>query len=166
MVTVLEVKLTQKNGFNGVGVKWVGTHEQAANGELRVLLHEFKQKIGQIKNVVHNDAIIGVSYTIDENSFKNYFVVETANCQEVPDGMECISIPSGLYVTSYYNGYDTQSEYIKLFQWIEENGYKYNPALHSLEFYPIEYNPLSDIPKLTIYLPIKEVQKDKDGGRS
>jgi predicted transcriptional regulator YdeE len=71
--------------------------------------------------------------------------------------MVSISVPTYTFVTTSYEGDNTYGEYVKLYEWIELNNYQLDQQeLESLEKYPIDYNPLTDVPKLEIFIPIKE----------
>lgn len=152
MVKVETIKLEK---FLGVGVKWHGTFEQAGNGDLSRLLEEFKQRMSKL---VHTHKIIGLSYHEDttENSFTYYYLVMKEDIGEVPEGMEEVEVPASLYAAIEVNGTDVQSEYMNLYKWIEDRGYELNQdRFHYLEVYPVDYDPISEPPRLKIHVPFK-----------
>ena len=153
----MEIKVESKRAFKGIGVKWYGTYEQAAKGEIRTAQQEFKNRIGEITNKVGTDTIIGLSYHNDANSFTYYLVVEAENLDFIPEGMEGISVPAHTFVTASYEGEQVHEAYSQLHSWIEQSGYILNQnGLHYLEEYPVNYNPLTDSPRLKIHIPAKE----------
>jgi predicted transcriptional regulator YdeE len=149
--------IVTKEAFKGVGVKWSGTFEQAAKREIKELLQNFRIKVSQIKNAINPDTILGLSYHHSVSDFTLYLVVEVENDNNVPDGMESISVPTYTFVGSKYEGEDVHGEYIKLYNWVEQSNYKLDQdVLEHLEEYPIDYNPFTDEPKLNLFIPITE----------
>mgnify|MGYP001497918167 CR=1 FL=1 len=57
----------------------------------------------------------------------------------VPEGMIKVSVPSYRYAVISHRGPDVQQSYLKVFQWMKENGYEvapYQEAFHHIEWYP------------------------------
>ncbi|MET3700134.1 predicted transcriptional regulator YdeE [Bacillus oleivorans] len=153
----MEIKVEPRNAFNGIGVKWSGTYEQAAKGEIRTIQQEFRNRIDQIKNLVNPNIITGLSYHNDANGFTYYLIAEAESLDFIPEGMEGISVPSYTFVTSSYQGEQVHEAYSYLHRWIEQNGFTLNQdELFYLEEYPVKYNPLTDPPRLKIHIPVKE----------
>ncbi|WP_243299721.1 GyrI-like domain-containing protein [Bacillus litorisediminis] len=153
----MEISVVTRSAFKGIGVKWSGTYEQAAKGEIRTVHQKFRNELDQIKNRVNPNIITGLSYHNDANSFTYYLVAEAENLDFIPEGMETISVPSYTFVTSSYEGEQVHEAYTQLHQWIEQNGYILDQdELHYLEEYPVDYNPLTDHPHLKIHIPVKE----------
>ena len=158
-VTRMKVEIVNKKGFKAIGVKWSGTFEQAAKGEIKNLLEEFRSKSISIKNAVNTDTILGLKYHNIENGFTIYLVIEVENYDEVPETMEVISVPAYTFVTTTYTGNDKHSEYMKLYNWIEDNGFKLNQqVLEHLEEYLID-NTIEDTQRLKLHIPIVQGRK-------
>lgn len=153
----MNVEIIKKKAFQGIGLKWIGTFEQAAKGEIKQLHQDFKLRLKQMKNILNAETILGISYHIDEKSFMYHYLVEVESFSDLGEGMERVSIPENTYASVNYNGYNVQDEYVKLYKWIEENGYELNQGeINSLELFPIDYDPFKDPPHLSILIPIKK----------
>ncbi|WP_235601167.1 GyrI-like domain-containing protein [Heyndrickxia coagulans] len=153
----LEIQIVQKHAFNAVGSKWTGTFEQAANGDIKRFFHQFKQKMGKIRHCTDPSVVIGLSYHAqdDEGLFSFYLVREVAYIEAVPEGMTALTVPSYTFAAAKYKGEDVQKAYAELYKWIRKNGYTvFQGQLEHREDYPATYEPLSDEPELTIYIPL------------
>jgi predicted transcriptional regulator YdeE len=151
----MEVKVHNKKAFRAIGVKWTGTFEQAAKGEIKIFHKNFLEKKNQIQNSIQRDKVVGLSYHINENGFTYFLVLEVENASSVPEGMEAISVPEFTFASTEYKGTQVHEAYTGLYTWIKENGYSLNQSdLEHLEEYPGSYNPETDVPELKLHIPI------------
>ncbi|MCM3572617.1 GyrI-like domain-containing protein [Mesobacillus subterraneus] len=150
--------MENKEAFKAIGVKWVGTFEQAAKGEIKVFHKNFLNSKKQINNAVNPENIIGLSYHITENGFTYYLALEVEEGTAIPEGMEFISVPACTFATTEYKGAAVHEAYTALYTWIKQNGYNLRQSdLEHLEEYPGSFDPVTDVPELKINIPIKGV---------
>ena len=154
----MEAKVENKEAFKAIGVKWVGTFEQAAKGEIKVFHKNFLNSKKQINNAVNPENIIGLSYHITENGFTYYLALEVEEGTAIPEGMEFISVTACTFATTEYKGAAVHEAYTALYTWIKQNGYNLRQSdLEHLEEYPGSFDPVTDVPELKINIPIKGV---------
>ena len=154
----METKIVNKEAFKAVGVKWIGTFEQAAKGEIKDFHKKFLNSKNQIKSAVNPENIIGLSYHITEQGFTYYLALEVEEGTAIPDGMEMISVPACTFATTEYKGAAVHEAYTALYTWIKEHGYTLGHGdLEHLEEYPGSFDPVTDVPELKIHIPIKGI---------
>ncbi|MBT2660050.1 GyrI-like domain-containing protein [Bacillus sp. ISL-45] len=154
----MEAKVVKKEAFKAIGVKWVGTFEQAAKGEIKVFHKKFLNSKNQIKYAVNPENIIGLSYDNTENGFTYYLALEVEEGTAIPEGMEIISVPACTYATTEYKGAAVSEAYTGLYTWIKQNEYTLRQSdLEHLEEYPGSFDPVTDVPELKIHIPIKGI---------
>lgn len=152
-------KIIEMDGFSCVGVKWQGTYEQAEKGELKTLQEEFKRRISQGKGEGSLASVYGLARGNDGKGFIYYYLAKKEEDAQVPEGMVEVEIPSGLYAYADADG-NVKEVYTELYKWIEENGYEAGrKEVSSLEVYPFDYDALSELPRLKVYIPVREKQK-------
>lgn len=151
----LEAKVVNKDAFKAVGVKWVGTFEQAAKGEMKIFHKEFLKRKTEIKSAVNPENIMGLSYHITENGFTYYLALEVEDGTAIPEEMELITVPACTFAIIEYKGEVVHEAYTYLYTWIKENGYSLiQNGLEHLEEYPGSFDPVNDVPELKIHIPI------------
>jgi len=154
----METKIVNKEAFKAVGVKWIGSFEQAAKGEIKSFHKEFLERKNEIKGAVNPENIIGLSYHITENGFTYYLALEVEEGTAIPEGMEFISVPACTFATTEYKGAAVHEAYTALYTWIKQNGYNLSQSdLEHLEEYPGSFDPVIDVPELKINIPIKGI---------
>ncbi|UYZ23750.1 GyrI-like domain-containing protein [Mesobacillus jeotgali] len=154
----MEAKVVNKEAFKAIGVKWVGTFEQAAKGEIKVFHKNFLNSKKQINNAVNPENILGLSYHITDNGFTYYLALEVEEGTTTPEGMEFISVPACTFATTEYKGATVHEAYTALYTWIKQNGYNLSQSdLEHLEEYPGSFDPVIDVPELKINIPIKGI---------
>ncbi len=152
----MEAKLVNKEAFKAVGVKWTGTFEQAARGEIKNFHHEFLNRRNEVKHAVDAENIIGLSYHITEHGFTYYLALEVEDRQSIPDGMELITVPAHTFASLDYKGSAVHEAYTSLYTWVKQNEYTLKQGeLEHLEEYPGSFDPLTDVPELKIHIPIR-----------
>ncbi|CAM3727041.1 GyrI-like domain-containing protein [Mesobacillus thioparans] len=148
-------QMVYKEAFKAVGVKWVGTFEQAARGEIKNFHHEFLKRKNEVKHAVDAENIIGLSYHITEKGFTYYLALEVEDTQSIPDGMELITVSAHTFASLGYKGSAVHEAYTSLYTWVKQNGYTLKHGdLEHLEEYPGSFDPLTDVPELKIHIPI------------
>lgn len=153
----MEAKVVNKKPFKAVGVKWFGTFEQAAKGEIKIFHKEFLKRKTEINNAVNPENIIGISYHITENGFTYYLALEVENGTSIPEEMELITVPASRFASIEYKGKEVHEAYTFLYTWIKENGYTLTQnGLEHFEEYPGSFDPVNDVPELKIHIPIMD----------
>ncbi|GAE44483.1 BH2119-like protein [Mesobacillus boroniphilus JCM 21738] len=148
-------KIINKEAFKAIGVKWIGTFEQAAKGEIKSFHKGFLERKNEIKSAVNPENIIGLSYHINENGFTYYLALEVEDTTVIPEKMELITVSAYAFASTEYKGKAVQEAYTGLYAWIKQNGYSLKQSeLEHLEEYPGSFNPLKDTPELKINIPI------------
>lgn len=66
-----------------IGVPWTGTYEDAANGAIKALMHEVRNRLG----LPEDAAMFGVSWTDQPDGFRHFCGVEVAAGQELAAGL-------------------------------------------------------------------------------
>ena len=151
----MEIKIVNKEEFKAIGVKWIGTFEQAARGEIKGFHKEFLERRHDIKGAVNPENIFGLSYHINDNGFTYYLALEVEGTPAIPEDMELITVPAYAYASTEYKGTEVHEAYTGLYAWIKQNGYALNKSeLEHLEEYPGSFDPVTDVPKLKINIPI------------
>lgn len=148
-------KIVNKEAFKAIGVKWIGTFEQAAKGEIKSFHKGFLERKNEIKSAVNTENILGLSFHINENGFTYYLALEVEDTTIIPEEMELITVPAYTYASTEYKGTAVHEAYTALYAWIKKNGYSLSKGeLEHLEEYPGSFNPLQDAPELKINIPI------------
>jgi len=151
----MDVKLIEKSAFQGIGIMWQGTFKQADQGEIRKVLHQFRQQILSDPVLKDNQSIYGISVHNIPNGFTYYICVEE-NDVYTSHGLSVFKFEENTYAALDYKGSKVQEAYFSLYKWIEEHGYQVNDQhIGQIDAYPIRYDPLKDDPELTIMVPIK-----------
>lgn len=151
----MKAKVVQKEAFKAIGVKWIGTFEQAARGEIKIFHKKFLKKRNEIKSIVNYENIIGLSYHVTENGFTYYLALEVEDGTGIPEGMELITVPAYTFASTEYMGTAVHEAYTGLYTWIKQSGYTLSQSdLEHLEEYPGSYDPVTDVPELKINIPI------------
>ncbi|MBT2680111.1 GyrI-like domain-containing protein [Bacillus sp. ISL-35] len=151
----MEPKVVNKETFKAVGVKWIGTYEQAARGEIKVFHHEFLKRRNEIKHAVEPDNIFGLSYHNTKDGFTYYLALEVEDAQSIPEDMELITVPAYTFASLDYKGSAVHEAYTRLYTWVKQNEYTLKQSdLEHLEEYPGSFDPLTGVPELKIHIPI------------
>jgi predicted transcriptional regulator YdeE len=151
----MNAKIVKKEPFKAIGVKWIGTFEQAAKGEIKSFHKGFLERKNEIECAVNPENILGLSYHINETGFTYYLALEVEDTVDIPEEMELITVPAYEFASTEYKGTAVHEAYTSLYTWIKQNGYSLEQSeLEHLEEYPGSFDPLTDEPELKIHIPI------------
>ncbi|NKE06538.1 MULTISPECIES: GyrI-like domain-containing protein [Mesobacillus] len=151
----MEAKLVKKEAFMAIGVKWIGTFEQAAKGEIKGFHKEFLKRRNEIEYAVNPENILGLSYHINKTGFTYYLALEVEDTTAMPEEMELITVPAYAFASTEYKGTAVHEAYTGLYAWIKQNGYSLKQGeVEHLEEYPGSFDPLTDEPELIINIPV------------
>ncbi|GIP22119.1 GyrI-like domain-containing protein [Paenibacillus sp. J22TS3] len=147
-----------KEGFQVVGLKWTGTFAEAAAGEIRKVHNEMHQRLGEIEHVLDPDKLLGLSYQNIPGGFTHYAAVLVDRAEEIPEGMEAVTVPASAYARyEHAKGQDISESYSRIYAWIEGQGYKPNVGEYThLEEYPMQQDPFTPDPEFVIMIPIEK----------
>ncbi|MFC4409125.1 GyrI-like domain-containing protein [Chungangia koreensis] len=154
-----EFEIVSKEEFLAIGFKWEGTFAEAADGGIRRIQAELKNRLEEISGKVNPETLLGLSYHASENSegFTHYAAVEVSNADSVPEGMVSISVPANRYAqTDHRKGESVVESYNQIYIWIREQGMEASQSgLTHFEKYPMAQDPFSTTPAFTIMIPIE-----------
>lgn len=154
---MLEVQLVTKQAFHTIGLRWKGTFQGAAKGEIRELIAAFKNRLDEIPDVINKNELYGFTDELTDKGFTYYVMAETKKSVTTPDGMVSLSIPTRTYaMCTHQKGMNVDQTYEDLEAWYTSNGYALVPGALSFETYPIDYHPLKDEPEFSVYHPVHE----------
>jgi AraC family transcriptional regulator len=91
--------------------------------------------------------------------FDKLAAVEVSSFNNVPNGMECITLPSGLYAVFHYKGNPANgAEVFKeiLMEWLPQSGYELDNRIH-FEVLGEKYKQGSDASEEQICVPVRRV---------
>ena len=155
----IKYTIVKKPSFTTIGLKWEGTFSEAEAGAIKSVMKEMHERMSEIDHVVHSDSLIGLSYNASagKDRFTHYSTVEVKEKSNVPPGMVQLTIPETTFVTTKHEkGKNIQASYEKIYQWIEENGYKASSEdLTHVEVYPAKPDTYTDDPEFIIMIPVK-----------
>lgn len=153
----MDAKILSKQAFYAVGMKWEGTFQEAAEGEIRKLMELFKGRIQEIPNVKQSDMILGFTEDLTPHGFTYYVTVETMDGENmIPENMTQLSIPTLTYaVCEHKRGMNVEQTYEDLAKWYTSQGFELEPGERTFETYSLQYQPLADEPEFCIYSPIR-----------
>jgi len=152
----MDVKLMAREAFHAIGLRWDGTFQGAAKGEIRQLIAEFKQRLDEIPGLADRNQILGLAEGHTDEGFTYYVMAETTQITEIPSGMTALSVPAYTYaVCEHRKGTDIDQTYADFAAWYSAKGYELVPNARSFEVYPIHYNPLEDEPEFCVYHPVQ-----------
>lgn len=89
--------------------------------------------------------------------FEKWAAVQAASETEIPEGMEALTIPQGLYAVFHYKGNpDNGADVFRyiLTEWLPQSGYRLDARPH-FEILGERYKNNSDDSEEDIYIPIK-----------
>jgi predicted transcriptional regulator YdeE len=156
----MEISIKKLDAFKAIGVRWQGTFQDARDGEIKRVMQQFYDQLGELPNKMDKTAILGISYHITENGFTYYICCKSDESSVIPNQMEEISVPTLEYVTCEHDpSGDIADTYSAVYKWIGENDYQENEEidLKHLEVYPADYEPMNEPPRLTIHIPVTRV---------
>ncbi|MGJ9383080.1 GyrI-like domain-containing protein [Salipaludibacillus sp. CF4.18] len=153
------ITVVSKEAFLAVGLKWEGTFEEAAAGEIHHVQKEMHQRLKEISHIVDSKTLLGLSYHANpgELGFTHYAVVEVKGTENIPAEMVSVSVPSLSYATcEHRKDQNIEHSYQNLYKWIEDRGLKTNNSTHltHLEIYPLSQDPYKVDPEFTMMIPI------------
>ncbi|WP_342553345.1 GyrI-like domain-containing protein [Paenibacillus sp. FSL R7-0652] len=158
MKRIHQTELVHKDNAVMIGLKWEGSFADAGAGEIRRVQTEFKHRLHEIRNVLHPEELLGLSYHMTDTGFVHYAAVEVDHktLQSIPEGMIKFEVPSHTYAKcSHVKGHLVESSYNRIYTWIEEQGYHLSKgSLTHYEVYPMEQDPYDPEPEFTILVPI------------
>lgn len=129
-----------------------------------MLWNKFMPRRHEIKNAIGNELYSGEVYppaffeNYNSNAlFNKWAAVEVSNFDEIPEGMETLSLPEGLYAIFIYKGNNSGASafYTKIFtEWLPSSGYKLDDRPH---FAVMGANYKKDDPNSEeeIWIPVK-----------
>lgn len=153
----MTVKIIQKPSFQAIGIKWVGTFEQADAGEIRPVMETMKKRAAEIQHKRNEHTILGISYHVSETGFTYYVTFEVEKVEGIPEGMEHVSVPEMSYASCYHElNENVEQAYRDMYAWLDEQGYEPNKdGIEHLEEYPIDLDLQHDKPPyFQINIPI------------
>ncbi|TFE01205.1 MULTISPECIES: GyrI-like domain-containing protein [Jeotgalibacillus] len=152
-----DFEIVRKSSFYFVGMKWTGTYEAAAHGDIFPVIEECQKRIKELDLASEESDYIGLSYQDRPDGFTYYFGVEALRTQKIPPDMHRIIVPSHHYAVTEHNGQQAWKSYEKLYRWAQSQGIQLNQAgLDHIEVYSADYNPYKMSPTLKIGLPVKQ----------
>lgn len=88
--------------------------------------------------------------------FQKWAAVEVQNTDHIPAGMECFTLPSGLYAIFHYKGLNTNTEIFRYIfgTWLPASGYEMDTRPH-FELLGAQYKNNDPDSEEDIYVPIK-----------
>lgn len=127
------------------------------------LARQFMPRLKEIKNRVDNNTLSLQNYDdFDYNNvqptmtFEKWVGVEVANLDEVPEGMETLTIKSGNYLVMDFKGsmqaFVKQWHYIHAV-WLPNSEYKLDNRPHFEKLSP-SYSPMSTVNEEEIWVPV------------
>lgn len=147
-----------KEGFTAVGFKWEGTFADAAEGGIRRIQAELRERLNEVAGIVEPDALLGLSYHTEDNPgrFTHYACVEVTDTAKIPEGMVSVAVPSLRYAkTVHHSGESVEESYNGVYRWIQESDFTAASAdLTHFEQYPMDHDPFSEVPTFIIMIPL------------
>jgi lactoylglutathione lyase len=136
-------RIIQLDSFRAIGLRWEGTWEQAAAGEIREMVERFLERVHEIPHRVRPDTYLGVSYHRKEG-FTYHLCVEVSSVETIPEGMVAIDVPASTYASlRQRQGEAVEAAYERMHQYLKENGLREKPGpLSILERYPLTPSPV------------------------
>lgn len=145
--------------------KIVGNHQTMCFAEYKIgdLWRGFLPRQKEIKNNLTNDLISLAIYKPDHfqtfsafNLFERWAAVEVADFNHVPEEMESMVIPGGLYAVFDYKGLNTDSSVFKyiLETWLPSSGYVLDDRPH-FEVLGERYQNNDPLSEEEIWIPVK-----------
>ncbi|MFC5404333.1 GyrI-like domain-containing protein [Cohnella soli] len=127
----METTIIQKESFMAVGVSLETLLKDERENRFIPKMHaEFEERIHEIENRI-NDNAIGIfidppNYDYKIDMFKWIAGVEVSQIENIPDGMESITIPQNTYACTIYTGARDQAyqAYDYLYKWVQESEYE------------------------------------------
>lgn len=154
-----DISLTAKDSFQAIGIKWEGTFADAAAGGIRAVQQIMKDRLSEIKDILHPETLLGLSYHAfpGGETFCHYSAVEVKSAQHIPNGMEVISVPSLTYAAcKHHKGQSITESYNNMYRWIQLHQYTQNnpDGLTHFEKYPMIQDPYDTDPEFEIMIPV------------
>ncbi len=160
MKQIQSAELISKEAATMIGLKWEGTFAEAGAGGIRKVQTEFKRRLHEIKNMMHPDELLGLSYHMTETGFVHYVAVQVDDVASpnVPEGMVQFEVPAHDYVKYIHiKGESIESSYHLIYAWIEEQGLCLsNEPLTHYEVYPMKQDSNDHEPEFNIFVPVNK----------
>ncbi|PPA68881.1 GyrI-like domain-containing protein [Jeotgalibacillus proteolyticus] len=158
-----DFQVIKKSSFYFIGLKWTGTYEAAAHGEIRPVIEASKVRLKELNLAGENSSLIGLSYQDRPDGFTYYIGTEAMNTDGIPPDLHGIIVPSNHYAVTEHEGQNAWKSYEKLYRWVEKQGLQINShGLIHLEVYSMDYDPYKMSPSLVIGVPLKKKGKSID----
>ena len=158
-----ESQLMKKSSFCFIGLRWTGTYESAAHGEIFPVIQLCKERLVELNLGGDDIDLIGLSYHDRPDGFTYYIGTEAKENQLPPSDMHRIIVPSYDFAVLEHDGQQAWRSYEKLYQWVNEQGFQLNQyGLNHIEVYPMSYDPFKMSPNLLIGVPIKKTPHTVD----
>lgn len=112
-------------------------------------------------------AIQGAYYDLSDEDFTHkiyteYLAVEVERFDNIPYGMLAFALPPRRFLKTTHRGpmSNVQQTYLRLFQWMQENGYEQDRSTLRMERYDQRFTPTVDDPardenEFEILIPVK-----------
>lgn len=127
----METKIKQEDSFKVVGMSLETIlKDERENHDIPRLHQNFEKRISEIKNR-KSDTPVGIfidppNYNPQTDPFKWIAGVEVSRVEDIPSGMESITIPANTYVYTTYKGKIEQGfrAYDYLYGWLDKSDYE------------------------------------------
>lgn len=150
-------QVIKKSSFYFIGMKWSGTYEAAAHGDILFTIQHSQGRLKELGLVNAESDLIGLSYHDRIDGFTYYIGTEARNAPSIPSDMHGIIVPSHEYAITEHEGQHAWKSYEKLYSWVENQGYQlHQNGLDHLDVYPMDYDPYKMSPTLIIGVPIRK----------
>ncbi|MDZ5713413.1 GyrI-like domain-containing protein [Jeotgalibacillus haloalkalitolerans] len=152
-----DFEIVRKSSFYFIGMKWTGTYEAAAHGDIFPVIEEARDRLLSMGIAQENSDFIGLSYQDRPGGFTYYFGTEAFRSTVFPSDMYRIIVPSHDYAVTEHKGQHAWKSYEKLMKWAVEQGLQVQQnGLDHIEVYDADYNPYKMSPTLKIGIPVKK----------
>ncbi|MFD1205590.1 MULTISPECIES: effector binding domain-containing protein [Sporosarcina] len=114
------------------------------------------ERIGDINTLVNSEVLLDISFHAQQGgeTYVHDSAVEVKLTEQIPDGMEIISVPRFTYAEcKHHKGQTLKESYNNMYRWIHQNQYKEtNPdGLTRFEKYPMIQDPY---PEFDMMIPV------------
>ncbi|TFD99600.1 GyrI-like domain-containing protein [Jeotgalibacillus salarius] len=152
-----DFEIVRKSSFYFIGMRWTGTYEAAAQGDIFPLIEEARDRLLSMGIAQGSSDFIGLSYQDRQDGFTYYFGTEALGKKTFPSDMHRIIVPSHDYAVTEHKGQHAWKSYEKLKKWATEQGLQVQlNGLDHIEVYNSDYNPYKMSPTLKIGIPVKK----------
>lgn len=140
------------------GLRWSGTHEQAASGETEALLRRV-QVFSATRTAAWKSPIVALSRALGEGSFEYFAGIAVEQGEAIPEGFELLDLVEMTVASSWHGREDGDvvTHYGHILDWIRTRGYRRDRTHYDhREEYPHDAD-LDAPPALRLMLPVEPV---------